>query len=107
MFAEIFAIDRLRYAVVGFLESHFSEFFYELNAVNLYDDDSLDFVLIDGSHAYNDVHDDITAWLKKLKPGSLLAGDDYEWPGVKQAVNELLPGFTHFPIIGCWAYFKP
>ncbi|HET8688299.1 MAG TPA: class I SAM-dependent methyltransferase [Methanosarcina sp.] len=78
-----------------------------MEAVKTYKDNSLDFVLIDGSHAYQDVKDDITEWLKKLKPGAMLAGDDYEWPGVKQAVNELLPGFTHFEQIGCWAYFKP
>lgn len=78
-----------------------------MEAVKLYEDDSLDFILIDGSHEYEDVRDDITAWLKKLKPGCMIAGDDYEWPGVKRAVNELLPGFTHFPVIGCWAYFKP
>jgi hypothetical protein len=77
-----------------------------MEAVKTYADDSLDFVLIDGGHSYEDASADITAWLAKLKPGALLAGDDYEWPGVKQAVNELLPGFTHFPRIGCWAYFK-
>jgi predicted O-methyltransferase YrrM len=78
-----------------------------MEAVRDYADNTLDFVLIDGSHAYEDVCDDITEWLKKLKPGSMIAGDDYEWEGVKKAVNELLPGFTHFPAIGCWAYFKP
>lgn len=78
-----------------------------MEAVKLYDDNSLDFVLIDGSHAYADVHNDITHWLAKLKPGAMIAGDDYEWPGVKQAVNELLPGFVHFEQTGCWAYFKP
>lgn len=76
-------------------------------ALALYEDNSLDFVLIDGSHVYEDVRADITGWLQKLKPGCLIAGDDYEWPGVKQAVCELLPDFTHFPQIGCWAYFKP
>jgi predicted O-methyltransferase YrrM len=78
-----------------------------LEAVKLYKDNSLDFVLIDGSHTYEDVVADITQWLTKLKSGAILAGDDYEWPGVKQAVNELLPGFTHFERIGCWVYFKP
>ena len=81
------------------------------DAVKQYEDNSLDFVLIDGSHMYADVYADITEWLKKLKPGGLIAGDDYEWcmpgdKGVKGAVNELLPGFTLFEQIGCWAYFK-
>lgn len=75
-------------------------------AVKQYADNSLDFVLIDGSHEYQDVVDDITEWLKKVKPGSMLAGDDYEWPGVKQAVNELLPQaeIIHGP--GLWIYIK-
>lgn len=77
-----------------------------IEASKQYEDNSLDFVLIDGSHVYEDVCDDINHWLKKLKPGAMLAGDDYEWTGVKQAVNELLPNFVHFPVIGCWAYFK-
>lgn len=77
-----------------------------LEAVRDYEDGSLDFVLIDGSHAYEDVHADITEWMKKLKVGGMLAGDDYEWPGVKQAVNELLPEATKFPDIGCWMLIK-
>jgi len=75
-----------------------------MEAVQDYADASLDFVLIDGSHAYQDVHNDITHWLKKLKPGGMLAGDDYAWPGVKQAVTELLPQAEIFHDIGCWIY---
>ena len=45
-------------------------------ALALYEDNSLDFVLIDGSHVYEDVRADITGWLQKLKPGCLIAGDD-------------------------------
>lgn len=76
------------------------------DAVKLYNNNSLDFVLIDGSHEYEDVYHDITEWLNKVKPGCMLAGDDYEWPGVKRAVNELLPDaeIIHGP--GLWVYFK-
>ena len=69
-------------------------------AVQQYLDDSLDMVLVDGSHEYEEVNHDIVEWLKKVKPGSMLAGDDYEWPGVKAAVNELLPDATVIPNIG-------
>ena len=61
-----------------------------LEAAESYPDGSLDFVLIDASHEYADVRADILAWLPKIRPGGTLAGDDYNWPGVKQAVNELL-----------------
>lgn len=62
-----------------------------IQAVNLYPDQSLDFVLLDASHDYLNIITDIQNWSKKIKPGGILAGDDYEWTGVKQAVNELLP----------------
>lgn len=75
-------------------------------AVKLYKDNSLDFVLIDGGHDYKTVHTDITEWLKKLKPGAILAGDDYVWEGVKKAVDELLPTADIIPHIGCWIYKK-
>jgi len=78
-----------------------------MEAVKQYTDNSLDFVLIDGSHEYRDVVNDITEWLKKVKPGSILAGDDYAWEGVNRAVNELLPTaeIIHGP--GLWVYVKP
>jgi predicted O-methyltransferase YrrM len=83
-----------------------------LEAVEQYADASLDFVLIDGSHYYKDVHADITAWIKKIKPGGMIAGDDYEWcaagdRGVKGAVNELLPNAEIYPDIGCWSFVLP
>lgn len=78
-----------------------------MEAAKQYEDNSLDFVLIDGSHEYEDVIDDITEWLKKVKPGCLLAGDDYEWPGVKRAVTELLPTADIISGFGLWIYMKP
>lgn len=77
-----------------------------MEAVKDYADDSLEFVLIDGSHAYADVHADITEWFKKIKVGGMIAGDDYAWPGVKQAVDELLPNAEIFEDIGCWMLVK-
>lgn len=64
-----------------------------LAAAELYADASLDFVLLDASHEYEDVLKDIRAWLPKIKQGGILAGDDYHhtWPGVVQAVKDSLP----------------
>jgi hypothetical protein len=76
-------------------------------AVEQYKENSLDFVLIDGSHEYEDVKADITEWLKRVKPGCMLAGDDYEWEGVKRAVNELLPDADVIHGPGLWVYIKP
>ena len=69
-----------------------------LEASKLFEDKSLDFVFLDGDHRYESIHNDIIAWLPKLKPGGMLAGDDYgnpEWPGVEQAVDELLDDVSY------------
>lgn len=60
-----------------------------LEAAKKFEDESLDFVLIDGSHQYEDVLNDIKAWLPKVKPGGVLAGDDYNWTKVERAVKEV------------------
>lgn len=81
-----------------------------VEAAKLYEDESLDMVLIDANHAYNEVKEDILAWLPKVKPGGILAGDDYHhtWPGVIRAVGECLPVEDVQVIDGCtWAWQKP
>jgi len=50
---------------------------YSVEAAQQFDDESLDFVYIDGDHSYGAVMDDIEVWIKKVKPGGILAGDDY------------------------------
>jgi hypothetical protein len=61
-------------------------------AARMYDAQSLDFVYLDADHSYESVKEDILTWLPKLKPGGVLAGDDYteSWAGVIQAVAETL-----------------
>jgi len=61
-----------------------------IEAAATYEDGTLDFVMIDASHAYEDVKADIAAWLPKLKPGGILGFDDFNWSGVKQAVRDML-----------------
>ena len=82
-----------------------------LEAAKQYQDNSLDFVLLDASHSYEDVREDIIAWLPKVKVGGILAGDDYHysWPGVIKAVDELIPdadispGYVNY---GSWSWIK-
>lgn len=57
-----------------------------------FEDASLDLVLLDAGHTYEDVAADIAAWLPKLKPGATLAGDDYNWTGVRKAIEEAFAG---------------
>ena len=53
-------------------------------------DESLDLVFIDGDHRYDAVTNDLNFWLKKLRPGGWLLGDDYQscCPETKQAVDD-------------------
>jgi len=62
-----------------------------LEMASTYEDDSLDFVFIDGDHRYEFVKADIEAWLPKVKSGGILAGHDYGWcTDVRKAVHEVL-----------------
>lgn len=100
----------------------------DLNIINLikatspqistnYEDESLAFCFLDGSHEYEDVKNDIAAWLPKVKPGGILAGHDFYgvnhpgyqkgWVGVFQAVDE---AFGHLNVENrgdSWIYVKP
>jgi len=50
---------------------------FSTGAVKRFAGNSLDFVYIDGDHSYEAVTTDITEWIKKVKPGGIIAGDDY------------------------------
>jgi predicted O-methyltransferase YrrM len=87
--------------IVNLIKGHSQE------VVSKYQDDSLDFCFIDGSHEYEDVKQDIIAYLPKVKSGGILAGHDYDplWSGVVKAVNEVLGKVE--VINGSWIYYKP
>tara|TARA_B100000131_G_scaffold251098_1_gene244587 strand:- start:98 stop:679 length:582 start_codon:yes stop_codon:yes gene_type:complete len=64
---------------------------YSPQASDTFDDESLDFVYIDGLHDYISVKKDIEAWWKKVRRGGILSGHDYnkvKWIGVVRAVEE-------------------
>jgi glycosyltransferase involved in cell wall biosynthesis len=79
-----------------------------LQAVKQFEDNSLDFVFIDASHEYEDVKDDIIAWLPKIKNGGIISGHDYlnqDFPGVERAVHEIF-GNAISTQETCWIYEK-
>lgn len=59
-----------------------------LEAIKLFDDESVDFLFLDDSHVYQHVTKQIGMWLPKLKDTSILAGDDYYSPDVSRAVAD-------------------
>jgi len=61
------------------------------NAANQFSNGSIDYIMLDAGHSYEDVKDDISFWYNKVKPGGTISGDDYGgsfFPGVTRAVNE-------------------
>lgn len=64
----------------------------------------VDFVWVDGDHAYPDVSQDIRIYGGLVQDGGILAGHDYEpsFPGVMKAVDELCPGFQRGPGTSWW-----
>lgn len=57
------------------------------------EDESFDFVYIDGDHHYESVVEDIKNWYPKVKTGHFIGGHDYSNPNateVEKAVNDVL-----------------
>lgn len=66
---------------------------FSMDAINDFEDGSLDFVYIDANHEAPFVNQDIKEWSKKVRPGGIVAGHDYarikrvQW-GVIEAIQE-------------------
>jgi predicted O-methyltransferase YrrM len=61
-----------------------------LNAVSRFEDESLDFVYIDGDHSYRGSYADMVAWYPKVRAGGFFGGHDYiicKRIGVKKAAD--------------------
>lgn len=66
---------------------------FSKDVVCTFNNESLDFVYIDGDHRYESVKHDISVWISKVKEGGYIAGHDYGTKdGVKIAVDEMFRG---------------
>jgi predicted O-methyltransferase YrrM len=87
----------------------FQEFMYNVGAfenlkiLRMSSDDAVskieesDMIFIDGAHTYEQVKKDIESYLPKAR--KLICGHDYNWPGVRQAVDETLGEVKTFDTI--------
>lgn len=66
-----------------------------------------DAVFIDGDHSARGVIRDIVAWEPKVKSGGILAGHDYDEPGVQAAVKAMFAESEIATMGRCWYYKKP
>lgn len=68
-----------------------------LEAVDDFDDGSLDFVYIDGDHSYESVSKECPAWWSKVRSGGILSGHDYiEGNAQKGHVYGVIPAVNEF-----------
>lgn len=61
-------------------------------ASSYFEDNYFDLVFIDAEHTCEEVTQDIKDWLPKVKRGGLLVGHDFNFHGVKEALNGVLGG---------------
>ena len=90
-----------------YLEGYNIEFVRKtsMDALNDFEDGSLDFVYIDGDHQFDYVMTDLIFWNKKVKPGGIVALHDYchfHWSGIIRAVD----AFTYCHDIRPWFITK-
>jgi len=52
--------------------------------LDLFENNSVFGVIVDGAHTMEAVEDDIVNWWPKIKEGGMMFGDDIEWESVKQ-----------------------
>jgi glycosyltransferase involved in cell wall biosynthesis/GR25 family glycosyltransferase involved in LPS biosynthesis len=62
-------------------------------ASKLFNNGSIDYLMIDGDHSYEGVKQDIKDYFYKVKPKGIISGDDYRaFDGVRRAVDEFFGG---------------
>jgi len=77
---------------------------FSYDVVGKFENESIDFLFIDGDHRYEGIKRDLNEWFPKIKRGGIISGHDYNEPscGVKQAVDEYFI-FKASPYQGgCW-----
>lgn len=77
---------------------------YSMDAVEDFDNESLDFVYIDGNHEFRYIAEDIYEWTKKVRKGGIISGHDYFTPDQRDvcAVTPILHAYIGWFYIDRW-----
>lgn len=76
-------------------------------ASHLYEDHSLDFIFIDADHTKEGFSADLNCWYPKVKLGGVIAGHDWDYPAIKETLNDffLLDTYKVMPP-NTWVHYK-
>ncbi len=90
---QLFILRTYKYKIIRRMRSP------SILASHQFPDHSIDFVYIDADHEYNNVSDDISHWLPKVRQSGYIGGHDFSiyFPGVVMAVQEVFPNPILFP----------
>jgi len=67
-----------------------------------FEDRSIDFLFIDGSHQYEDVKKDLELWFPKMKPDGIISGHDYNHAPIRKAIDDFFNSKATPYQGGCW-----
>ena len=75
-----------------------------VDAAKDFENESLDFVFIDGDHEFQAITNDIAEWLRKVKKGGIISGHDYgrSHDGVFGNVKDVVLAWTFSKKITPW-----
>ncbi len=83
---------------------------FSMDAVEGFEDRSLDFVYIDGNHNFKNVANDIVEWEKKVKVGGIVSGHDFKRQKHKSKyichVKDVVHAYTYAHGIRPWFVLK-
>lgn len=71
---------------------------FSMDALKLFKDNSLDFVYIDGNHAFQHAANDIAEWSKKVRQGGIISGHDFSRNKKKDYLCQVKD------VVQAWAY---
>lgn len=77
---------------------------FSMEALDDFEDSSLDFVYIDGNHDFVHVTQDIDGWQKKVRKGGIVSGHDYVRRGLPTATHvvQVVNSYTYAYRIRPW-----